>query len=108
MTAKTIARLRSDAAQSADITDLFDFAAARPHRAEPEGPEAEHARRRYRTVWISDVHLGTRGCNADLLIDFLDHVDSDTMYLVGDMIDGWWLKKRFISRHTTSLCAAGQ
>ena len=52
-------------------------------------------RRRYRTIWISDVHLGTRGCNAEMLIDFLDHVDSDTLYLVGDMIDGWRLKKRF-------------
>ena len=50
-------------------------------------------RRRYRTIWISDVHLGTRGCNADLLIDFLDSVDSDTSYLVGDIIDGWRLKK---------------
>ena len=52
-------------------------------------------RRRYRTIWISDIHLGTRGCNARLLIDFLDHVDSDTLYLVGDIIDGWRLKKRF-------------
>jgi UDP-2,3-diacylglucosamine pyrophosphatase LpxH len=52
-------------------------------------------RRRYRAVWISDVHLGTRGCNAAMLIDFLDHVDSDTLYLVGDIIDGWRLKKKF-------------
>jgi len=52
-------------------------------------------RRRYRTIWISDVHLGTRGCNDRLLIDFLDHVDSDKLYLVGDIIDGWRLKKRF-------------
>lgn len=52
-------------------------------------------RTRYRTVWISDIHLGTRGCNAEMLIDFLDHVDSDTLYLVGDIIDGWQLKKRF-------------
>ncbi|WP_242097215.1 MULTISPECIES: UDP-2,3-diacylglucosamine diphosphatase [unclassified Sphingomonas] len=51
-------------------------------------------RRRYRTIWISDVHLGTRGCNAAMLIDFLDRVDSDTLYLVGDIIDGWRLKKR--------------
>jgi hypothetical protein len=51
-------------------------------------------RRRYRTVWISDVHLGTRGCNCRLLIDFLDHVDSQTLYQVGDIIDGWLLKKR--------------
>lgn len=52
-------------------------------------------RRRYRTIWISDVHLGTRGCNARMLIDFLDHADCDTLYLVGDVIDGWRLKKRF-------------
>ncbi len=56
----------------------------------PAGP-----RRFYRTVWISDIHLGTRGCNAELLIDFLDHVDCETLYLVGDIIDGWRLKKRF-------------
>ena len=52
-------------------------------------------RPRYRAIWISDVHLGTGGCNAGMLIDFLDHVDSDVLYLVGDMIDGWRLKKRF-------------
>ena len=46
-------------------------------------------RRQYRTIWISDIHLGTRGCNAEMLIDFLDHVDSETLYLVGDIIDGW-------------------
>jgi len=51
-------------------------------------------RRRFRTIWISDVHLGTRGCNADLLIDFLDSTDSETMYLVGDIIDGWRLRKK--------------
>lgn len=46
----------------------------------------------YRTVWISDVHLGTRGCKADYLLDFLQTVDCDCMYLVGDIIDGWKLK----------------
>ena len=51
-------------------------------------------RRRFRTIWISDVHLGTKGCNAELLIDFLDTTDSETMYLVGDIIDGWRLKKK--------------
>jgi UDP-2,3-diacylglucosamine pyrophosphatase LpxH len=54
-----------------------------------------HGRRRYRTIWISDIHLGTRGCNAAMLIDFLDNVDSETLYLVGDIVDGWQLKKRF-------------
>src|SRR3546814_13992488 len=52
-------------------------------------------RRRYRTIWISDIHLGTRGCNDRLLIDFFDHVDSDTLYLVGDIIDGWRMRRRF-------------
>ncbi len=73
----------------ADVTDIADFAASRPAI-----PERVVERTRYRTIWISDVHLGTRGCNAGLLIDFLDHVDSDTLYLVGDIIDGWRLKKR--------------
>ena len=58
-------------------------------------PPADRKRRRYRTIWISDVHLGTRGCAAELLIDFLDNTDSETMYLVGDIIDGWRMKKRF-------------
>ena len=48
-----------------------------PVQPEPEGRE----RRRFRTIWISDVHLGTKGCNADMLIDFLDHTDSETLYL---------------------------
>jgi UDP-2,3-diacylglucosamine pyrophosphatase LpxH len=48
---------------------------------------------RFRTLWISDIHLGTRGCQADLLLDFLRRTDSDTLYLVGDIIDGWRLKR---------------
>lgn len=63
---------------------------------EPAVPERTHGERRcFRTIWISDIHLGTKGCNAELLIDFLDHTDSETMYLVGDIIDGWRLKKKF-------------
>ena len=46
----------------------------------------------YRTVWISDVHLGTRGCKAEFLRDFLKHVDCECLYLVGDVIDLWKLK----------------
>ena len=46
-----------------------------------------------RTVWISDVHLGTPGCNADLLLDFLKSIQPETLYLVGDIIDGWKLKR---------------
>ena len=46
----------------------------------------------YRTVWISDVHLGTRGCKADYLIKFLDSIKCETLYLVGDIIDLWKLR----------------
>jgi UDP-2,3-diacylglucosamine pyrophosphatase LpxH len=47
----------------------------------------------YKTVWISDLHLGTRGCDAPGLLDFLRHSECDTLYLVGDVIDVWRLKK---------------
>ncbi|WP_045223376.1 UDP-2,3-diacylglucosamine diphosphatase [Methyloterricola oryzae] len=52
-------------------------------------------RLRYRTVWISDVHLGTRGCRDEYLLDFLRHVDCEQLYLVGDIIDLWKLKGGF-------------
>lgn len=47
----------------------------------------------YRTIWISDTHLGTRDCRADFLLDFLRHNESDNLYLVGDIIDGWALRR---------------
>jgi UDP-2,3-diacylglucosamine pyrophosphatase LpxH len=46
----------------------------------------------FRTIWISDVHLGTRACKAEYLLDFLRHTESRYLYLVGDMIDFWALK----------------
>lgn len=49
----------------------------------------------YRAIWISDVHLGTSGCQAKYLLDFLKHNEADKFYLVGDIIDGWQLKKRW-------------
>jgi len=48
--------------------------------------------RRVRTLFISDVHLGTPGCQADRLLDFLRTYSADTIYLVGDIVDGWQLK----------------
>ena len=48
---------------------------------------------RHRTIWISDVHLGTSGCKAAFLLDFLKWNDADTLYLVGDIVDGWRLRK---------------
>ena len=48
---------------------------------------------RVRSVWISDLHLGTPGCRAVDLLDFLRHYDSDHLFLVGDIIDGWQLRR---------------
>ncbi|MDD3183065.1 MAG: UDP-2,3-diacylglucosamine diphosphatase [Alphaproteobacteria bacterium] len=50
---------------------------------------------RYRTIWISDIHLGTRGCQAETLLDFLRYTESENLYLVGDIVDGWQLRKRW-------------
>ncbi|MFD1950732.1 UDP-2,3-diacylglucosamine diphosphatase [Sphingomonas arantia] len=50
-------------------------------------------RMRFRTVFVSDFHLGTAGCNADLLLHFLRTIECDTLYLVGDIVDGWQIKK---------------
>ena len=47
---------------------------------------------RYRTIFMSDLHLGTRGCQAELALDFLRYHDADTIFLVGDIIDGWRLR----------------
>jgi len=48
---------------------------------------------RFRTIWISDFHLGTRGCKGDFLLDFLRHTESEFLYLVGDIVDGWRLRR---------------
>ena len=50
---------------------------------------------RHRTIFISDTHLGTRGCKAETLADFLAHNDCDTLFLVGDIVDGWQMKRRW-------------
>lgn len=47
----------------------------------------------YRTLFISDVHLGTRASQADMLLDFLKHNDAETIYLVGDILDFWRIKR---------------
>src|SRR5258708_12922730 len=49
----------------------------------------------FRAIFISDVHLGTASCQAARLLDFLRHTDSRDLYLVGDIIDGWQLKRRW-------------
>jgi UDP-2,3-diacylglucosamine pyrophosphatase LpxH len=51
--------------------------------------------RRFRALFISDVHLGTKGCQAERLLDFLRHHEADQIYLVGDIVDGWQLKSNW-------------
>jgi UDP-2,3-diacylglucosamine pyrophosphatase LpxH len=51
------------------------------------------SKRRVRTIWISDTHLGSRGSNADYLLEFIKAHHCETLYLVGDIIDGWRMKK---------------
>jgi UDP-2,3-diacylglucosamine pyrophosphatase LpxH len=55
-------------------------------------------RYRYRSIWISDVHLGTRGCNSELLLDFLRSTESDYLYLVGDIVDIWRMRRAWYWR----------
>ena len=49
----------------------------------------------YKSIFISDIHLGTRGCKADLLCEFLKNNTADNLFLVGDIIDGWRLERNF-------------
>ena len=47
----------------------------------------------YRAIFISDIHLATKGCKAEYLLDFLRHHQSETLYLVGDIVDGWRMRR---------------
>ena len=49
--------------------------------------------KRFRTMFLSDIHLGTRGCQADLLLAFLARHEAEKIYLVGDIFDGWRLRR---------------
>ena len=65
---------------------------------EPQFMKPSHGKKevtRFRTIWISDVHLGTTGCQAKRLLQFLRATESETLYLVGDIIDGWQLRRRW-------------
>lgn len=57
--------------------------------------DADDERPRFRAVFISDLHLGTPGCQAAALLDFLKHHPSEHLYLVGDIVDGWQLRRRW-------------
>ncbi|MGH8529554.1 MAG: UDP-2,3-diacylglucosamine diphosphatase [Nevskiales bacterium] len=56
---------------------------------------ARKTRKQYRSVWVSDVHLGTSACKAEELTDFLGRIECEQLYLVGDIVDGWRIQANF-------------
>ena len=75
---------RRDSATTINAQQRFSFDGS---------PEQVPGSKRYRAAWISDTHLGTRGCNATALLDFLRETDFETLYIVGDLIDIWSLRR---------------
>ncbi|HEU0160912.1 MAG TPA: UDP-2,3-diacylglucosamine diphosphatase [Rhizomicrobium sp.] len=73
---------------------LGSFNPARPAAAPVTAIDTARFRR-HRTIFISDTHLGTRGCKAEALADFLAHNACETLFLVGDIVDGWQMKRRW-------------
>ena len=63
--------------------------------AEHHAGDDVHETPRYRAIFISDLHIGTPGFQADALLDFLKHHPCQTLYLVGDIVDGWQLRRRW-------------
>ncbi|MDE2255116.1 MAG: UDP-2,3-diacylglucosamine diphosphatase [Betaproteobacteria bacterium] len=61
--------------------------------SEHDAVDDAHAPHQFRTLWLSDIHLGTRDCKAKALLELLRHCHAGTIYLVGDIIDGWQLRK---------------
>ncbi|SAL48445.1 metallophosphoesterase [Caballeronia arvi] len=89
--------LRSESTESSEPASagahgVSDARIAAPVHDDEHG-EADDAPHRYRTIWLSDIHLGSGGCQAQYLLDFLRHHESEYLYLVGDIIDGWQLRK---------------
>ena len=76
---------------------MFDpMTAWGPDTAGPDdADEVVAAHRRYRAIFISDLHLGTPGCQANELLAFLKTYSSEYLYLVGDIVDGWQLRRRW-------------
>lgn len=66
----------------------------------PAPPARRHDPKHHRTIFISDTHLGTRGAKANYLLDFLRHNECETLYLVGDIIDGWRLQRHWFWNKT--------
>ncbi len=57
---------------------------------------------KYKAIFVSDLHLGMRYSQAEKFVDFLRHHEADTIYLVGDIIDGWAIRRRFVWKQSHS------
>ncbi len=76
------------------LTDTLMAAAVSNEPLKADAAEADEGGSiRVRTVWISDLHLGTPGCQARALLDFLREVECEQLFLVGDIVDGWQLRR---------------
>lgn len=76
-------------------SDLLSGALAGPPVEDLDDDESGDERVKVRTIFVSDVHLGTPGCQAKALLAFLKAYPSDRLYLIGDIIDGWQLRRRW-------------
>jgi UDP-2,3-diacylglucosamine pyrophosphatase LpxH len=78
--------------------DMLDARLGHPTGQQDESaqqPQDPEDKPRFRAVFISDLHIGTPGFQAEALLDFLKHHPSETLYLVGDIVDGWQLRRRW-------------
>jgi UDP-2,3-diacylglucosamine pyrophosphatase LpxH len=78
-----------------DLKEVVRLGETTRRRRGREPSDGQKPVRHHRTIFISDVHLGTRGCKAEQLVDFLTRNHCKTLYLVGDIVDGWRLKHRW-------------
>lgn len=65
------------------------------HTASSDADAGREQKLRFRSIWISDIHLGTPGCQAEALLEFLRDTECQTLFLVGDIIDGWQLRRNW-------------
>ncbi len=71
------------------MRDARVFGGERLDPMESSVDESPLSRRHFRSIWISDFHLGTARCKAESLLDFLRHHSAENLFMVGDVIDGW-------------------
>ncbi len=96
MLPRSALRLLTDSAVHSPASALHDSVAVPAYLPPPfDSHRAQKEPLKVRTLWLSDVHLGTKECKAEELLWLLKQVEAETIYLVGDIVDGWQLKKKF-------------